>query len=304
MTFSFFRRNAWTALLLAAVMLILNSCDETRRGAAPPVVSSSAVICPSQLVEASPSDAFRVALGEDRLEDARSLLEKVADEDYRRFLNEQLNAAMEQRVRRRARENPVGTLDWIIQGGGGVEMFWLEVAMAEYLAADREAALAWHGEHAACLNSEQNDRILLGVARWFLAAGDWKSAAVARDKVHGEELKAVIGGEVGSAMEKDIRARVRKSPAEAMDLLTAGASDFETFWLEVAFNEFMALDGRIASEWYATHGSGLSPEQHDRVALACARWANHSGEKTLALGWAQRINDKPLQQVVMKEIER
>lgn len=284
--------------------MVLLSCDEKHQTALPNAVSTPVAVRPSAPVVENPSEAFRAALSEDRLEDARSLLDKVSDEDYRRFLTDQLNAAMEQRVRRRARENPVGTLDWIIQGGGGVETFWLEVAMAEYLAADRDAALAWHGEHAAGLSAEQNDRILLALARWYLAAGDWKPAAAARDKMHGEELKTVIGGEVGSAMEKDIRARVRQSPTEAMALLLDGNSGFETFWIEVAFNEFMAMDGKQANDWYASHGRSVPLEQHDRLALAYTRWANQSGDKETALGWAERINEKRLRQVVLEEISR
>ncbi len=252
----------------------------------------------------NPSEAFRAAVAEDRLEDARTLLDKVADEGYRRFLNDQLNAAIEQRIRRRARENPPETLDRIIQGGGGVETFWLEVAMAEYLATDRTAALAWHESHKAGLSVEQNDRILLALARWALASGDWRPAAAARDQVMNEELKLVIGDEVGAAMEKDIRARVRQSPAEAMALLLGGSSGFETFWIEVAFNEFMSMDGRQANNWYATHGRSLPLEQHDRVALAYARAANHSGSKDTALAWAERIHERVLRQVVLEEISK
>jgi hypothetical protein len=287
-------------LCLAPVVLL--SCDEKRHAAVPTAVSTQAVFQPSVSFVENQSEAFLRAITEDRLEDARSLLDKVSDEDYRRFLTNQFNAAMEHRIRKRAKENPRETLEWIARGGGGVEMFWMEVAMAEYLSADREAAVAWHKERTASLNQEQNDRVDLARARHLLTAGNWRSAKEINGRILNAEVKKAVADEIGAAMERDLRAQVRAGGAEAMARLIAGDSGFELFWIEVAMNEYMAADPTGAKEWYAVRGSRLTIEQHDRVALAYARSANHAGNKPMATEWADQIRDKALREVVVGEI--
>ena len=292
----------FTRIVGAWGLALILSCCERRSAIAEPslIETGTATEVPGKVVD--PVGDFRTALAEDRLEDARSLLAAVADEDYRRFLNDQFNAAMEQRIRLRARDNPDKTLEWIIRGGGGVETFWIEVAMAEYLSADRDAALGWHEARKASLNQEQNDRVDLARARHALAGGDWRAAREINGQILNVEVKKAVGDEIGAAMERDLRAQVRAGGAEAMARLIAGDSGFEVFWIEVAMNEFMAADPEGAKEWYATHGSRIALEQHDRVALAYARAANHAGNKPMATEWADQIRDKALREVMIGEI--
>jgi len=253
----------------------------------------------------SPSDpvsVFRKAMEKGRMGEAREALTGVDDLEYRSLLTGQFHTELGARIRQMAQENPEDTLGDILEGVDGMEVFWLEVVMGEYLLIDREAAMKWHEECRSELTEEQNDRIFLAVARDFLAIGNWSSAKKLREEVVDPELKKVIGDEIGAVMEEEVRRGVRESGDEAMGMLLRGDRGFEVFWIEVAMNEFMKVDSRGAGEWYVENVAGLSSDQHDRVALAFARAAMGVGDSELALEWAWKIQEEELREVALGEV--
>lgn len=286
---------------LAAVSLIAAlgfSCreDRARHADSGPVASGDSVPA------ADPGLEFRGALESGRFDDARDALARIPDETYRGFLTGQFHEALGEWVRREAREHPKVTLDAILRGDGGIEMFWLEVAMSEFLSVDRAAASSWYASKEAILEPEANDRILLALARDCLAVGDWRSARTHGQRVVNPEVAKAISDGIGAEMERDIRDLVRASPRKTMAMLLGDASCFETFWIEVAYDEYLSLTPADADKWYEEVGSQTTPEQHDRIALACARAARSLGNPDLALEWAHQIADEELRSVVVDEI--
>jgi hypothetical protein len=290
-------------ILLLPFLIGLPGCGDKERevtgdGAGAPSVAERRPQNPPQ----DPGELARIAIAEGRLVDARKALQEIRDEDYRHFLGNQFNAAMAQSIRRRASEDAVKTLESIIRGEEEVEMFWIEVAMNEFLGTDRDAALKWHAARESDLNAEQNDRVLLALARSSPGKLDWRELASIRDRVVNPDVRQAVANEVGAAMERDLRNQVRENAEETMKRLLRGDSGFEMFWIEVAMNEFLAVNPSRAKYWYAMHGSGLGEAQHDRVALAFARAANAAGDKKLAGEWAGQIREGELREVVEEEI--
>jgi hypothetical protein len=285
---------------LSLVFALLPACERKPEIAHLPETSTAAASAMD--VPADPVGRFRSLLDAGQLAQARTALESVPDAEYRGFLRDQLNGAVERQIRQRAHQNPEQTLEFIRKGEEQLEIFWLEVAMAEFLVKDRDAALAWHAAQAGSLDVEGNDRVRLAIARHSLAAGDWRSAQAVKENTVNPEVRQAMAEGIGAAMEKDLRSQVRASAGETMKSLLQGGSGFETFWIEVAIHEYLAVDAKGAEKWYWTHGRSLTSEQHDRVALAYARAANQAGDGSLAKQWADQIKEEELRDVVHGEI--
>jgi hypothetical protein len=292
-------------ILLIPALIFLPGCGDKELEVAaddavvPPVAETRPRNAPKD-----PGEVARIAIAEGRLVEARKALQDIQDEDYRHFLLNQFNAAMEQNIRRRANEDAVKTLEAIIRGEGEVETFWIEVAMNEFLESDRDSALKWHAAREPDLDAEQNDRVLLALARSSPGKLDWRALASIRDRIVNPDVRQAVANEVGASMERDLRNQVREDAEETMKRLLRGDSGFETFWIEVAINEFLAVNPSRAKYWYAMHGSSLGEAQHDRVALAFARAANAAGDRKLAGEWAGQIREEELRRVVEGEIGR
>jgi hypothetical protein len=126
----------------------------------------------------------------------------------------------ELKIRRMAEIDPEQTLEKLISGEIGFEKFWIEVAMAEFLSKDSDKAIAWYQTKAADLEIEENDRVLLALARFNLGQGGWRKALKFKDLVVNPEVKKAIGDDIGTTINQSLRESVRKSPESTMNDLS------------------------------------------------------------------------------------
>ena len=76
-----------------------------------------------------------------------------------------------------SRKNPVGLINSILDGSSQHQTYWIETAMNEWVAKDRNAAWAWYEDNRESLTPEQNEAVALSYARQALQNGQADLAA-------------------------------------------------------------------------------------------------------------------------------
>jgi hypothetical protein len=247
-------------------------------------------------------DEFQDQVAKGEFSAARTRLMDTQDPEFRGYLKSQLDTAIGNFLREQARDNPLATLEMVLNPDQGYETFWLEVAMEGFLLVDRDAAHGWYESVRFGLDVEQNDRILLALARYELTRGEWRKAREYEQILRNEKLANAVGAEVGRLVEEEIRAITRGGPAQALEILLEENTEYEVFWIEVAVNEYLKIDVNGVLIWYRENRWRLTDSQNDRVVLSYARHAKSLNRTNEALKWTDMIQDSELQTLVRSEV--
>jgi len=184
--------------LAFSVFLVLIACEQKNPKEAPDVnVTDTAKNIDSNV------DAIMTAISDGRLIDARQRLNSIKNEEIHQSLSDELNRAQELEIRRLATENPEQALELIITGSTGIEKFWTEVAMREFLIKDNLTARTWYQSKSKELGVEENDRFILALARYDLNEGNWRNAAKINEQVVNPEVKKAVRDEINGKIEGD-----------------------------------------------------------------------------------------------------
>ncbi|PAZ06553.1 MAG: hypothetical protein CAK88_03425 [Verrucomicrobiia bacterium AMD-G2] len=193
-------------------------------------------------------------------------------------------------------------LDVFLEENCPYEDFWLEVAMRARLGVDAEHVLAWFAAHGTKLRATLRDRAVLALCRYYCGLLEWKKARELHGTLMDEELISVVDSEIGAAMDRRLRRDVMIDPEAVMSSLLEKDSGYEVFWLEVAMNELLVKNPIVAGEWYQSNKSSFTPEQHERIALACLRMQLGQNQIKEARQWRLLIVSSELAAVVDREL--
>ena len=104
--------------------------------------------------------------------EAAKLKDRVINPEIRKVIGDEVGGAIEREIRAKVDDSPNETLEELLGGSTGYEVFWIEVAVDQYIKINAQGSAAWYHENVTRLNPQQLERVALAYARAANHGGD------------------------------------------------------------------------------------------------------------------------------------